>query len=107
MRESARLGRNFAAVATARFVAQLLSFVLSATIARTLGPSSYGLFVFGFAFPSLLLLMVSAGLDEVIAIDVAADPSRARSYLTIVAAFRLPLVAISGVVLSVSLAVLT
>ena len=106
MRESARLGRNFAAVATAQFVAQLLTFVLSATIARTLGPSSYGLFVFGFAFPSLLLLMVSAGLDEVIAIDVAAEPSRAGSYLTIVAAFRLPLALTAGVVLWISLGVL-
>ena len=106
MRESARLGRNFAAVATAQFVAQLLTFILSATIAITLGPSTYGLFVFGFAFPSLLLLLLSAGLDEVIAIDVAAKPSRAGSYLTTVALLRLPLAAISAVALWISLSFL-
>jgi len=103
MRESARLGRNFAAVAAAQFVAQLLTFILSATIARTLGPSPYGLFVFGFAFPSLLLLLLSAGLDDVIAIDVAAEPSRAGSYLTSVALLRLPLAAISAVALWISI----
>src|SRR5437899_929119 len=106
MRESARLGRNFAAVATAQFVAQLLTFVLSATIAITLGPSTYGLFVFGFAFPSLLLLLLSAGLDEVIAIDVAAKPSRAGSYLTTVALLCLPLAAISAAALCISLSFL-
>ena len=106
MGESARLGRNFAAVATAQFVAQLLTFILSATIARTLGPSPYGLFVFGFAFPSLLLLLLSAGLDEVIAIDIAANPSRAGSYLTTVALLRLPLAGLAAVTLWISLGVL-
>ena len=88
-----RLSRNFTAVTIAQLVAQVLTFILSVTIARKLGASSYGLFVFGFAFPSLFLLLVSAGLDEVIAIDVAADRSRAQSYLTHVAAMRLPLLA--------------
>ena len=106
MSESARLGRNFAAVATAQVVAQILTFVLSAVIARTLGTESYGLFVFGFAFPSLLLLLVSAGLDEVIAIDVAADRSRAGTYLTVVAMVRLGVAALAVVALWTSLSTL-
>ncbi|TLZ64579.1 MAG: flippase [Methanobacteriota archaeon] len=106
MREAVRLGRNFAAVTGAQFIVQVLTFLLSVTLARRLGTTSYGIFVFGFAFPSLFLLFVSAGLDEVIARDVAADPSRARAYLTVVAVLRLPFVAVSLLALWVSLQVL-
>src|SRR5437867_9923983 len=106
MREAVRLGRNFAAVTGAQFIVQVLTFLLSVTLARRLCTTSYGIFVFGFAFPSLFLLFVSAGLDEVIARDVAADPSRARAYLTVVAVLRLPFVAVSLLALWVSLQVL-
>ena len=106
MREAVRLGRNFAAVTAAQLVVQVLTFVFSVTLARTLGTNEYGIFVFGFAFPSLFLLLASAGLDEVVAIDVAADPSRARSYLTAVAVLRVVLVSMAGLALWVSSQVL-
>jgi len=60
MREAIRLGRNFAAVTAAQLVVQVLTFVFSVTLARTLGTNEYGIFVFGFAFPSLFLLLASA-----------------------------------------------
>jgi len=106
LNESARLGRNFASVAGAHVLVQILTFGLSVTLARTLGTNAYGLFAFGFAFPSLLLVLVSAGLDDVIAIDVAADRSRARSYLTTAALVRAPLAAVAGIALWISVAVL-
>src|SRR3989454_1044794 len=58
--------------------------------------------VFGFAFPSWFLLLVSLGLDEAISTNVAADRSRARRYLTTVALLRLLLVAIALVALWVA-----
>src|SRR5438445_140501 len=90
----------FAAVG--QLVAQVLTFVLSISLARRFDPSIYGIFVFGFAFPSWFLLLVSLGLDEAISTNVAADRSRARRYLTTVALLRLLLVAIALVALWVA-----
>jgi O-antigen/teichoic acid export membrane protein len=89
--EASRLGRNFTAIAIAQFLAQILALVISVTLARTLGVSAYGVFVFGFAFPNWFLILVGLGLDSVITIDVAADRSRAPHYLTAVGLLRLPL----------------
>lgn len=91
--EATRLGRNFTAVAVAQFLAQVLALVISVTLARTLGVSAYGVFVFGFAFPNWFLILVGLGLDSVITIDVAADRSRAPHYLTAVGLLRVPLLA--------------
>src|SRR5207247_8896658 len=88
MREAIRLGRNFAAVTAAQLVVQVLTFVFSVTLARTLGTNEYGIFVFGFAYPSLFLLLASEGPDEVVASNVAAGRNRARMYPP--AAARLP-----------------
>src|SRR3989454_342206 len=100
--EAGRFGRNFAFAAVGQLVAQVLTFVLSISLARRFDPSIYGIFVFGFAFPSWFLLLVSLGLDEAISTNVAADRSRARRYLTTVALLRLLLVAIALVALWVA-----
>ncbi len=59
----------------------------------------YGIYVFGFAFPSWFLQLVSLGLDDVITIRVAADRSRASRYLTTVSLLRLGLAGIAIVAL--------
>src|SRR5207249_7998662 len=91
-------GRNVGSAALGQLVAQVLTLAISIVLARKLSVAAYGLFVFGFAFPSWFLLLVTLGLDEVICTDVAADRSRANAYLTVVALVRIPLalVALAG-----------
>lgn len=93
--EAGRLGRNFAAFLVAQLLAQVLTLVVSIVLARTLGVDQYGIFVFGFAFPSWLLLIVSLGLNSVLTIDVAADNAKASSYISTIAVIRVPLVIVA------------
>ncbi len=102
MNEARRLGRNFAAVTLAQIISQVLAFVVSISVARTLGVEQYGLFVFGFAFPSWFLWLVSFELDSVLAIEVAADRSQAGLYLTAISLLRIPLVILAIALLLVS-----
>ncbi|MCK5292901.1 MAG: flippase [Thermoplasmata archaeon] len=80
--------------------------VTSLAIARTLGVEQYGIYVFAFAFPGWFVLIMSLGLDSVVTIDVAADRSKASSYLTAVATLRIPLVLIAMLLLGVFLLLL-
>ncbi len=95
MNDARRFGRNFGAIAFAQVFSQILTLLMSLAIARTLGVEQYGIFVFGFAFPSWFLLVVSLGLDSVLTIDVAADRSKAGSYLTALVVVRIPLVLVT------------
>lgn len=103
MTEAARIGRNLGAIAFAQVTAQGLAFAVSIAVTRTLGVEPYGVFVFGFAFPSWFVLVVSLGLDYVVTIDVAADRTKASAYLTAVSAVRIPLVLLAVLALWVSL----
>lgn len=85
--------------ALAQLVAQGLTFLVSIVLARQLDVAAYGIFVFGFAFPSWFLLLISLGLDDVMMIDIAADPSRASRYLTTVGSLRLLTAAVAVVAL--------
>jgi len=89
--EAKRLGRNFSSIAVAQLFSQVLTLILSVSLARVLGIADYGIFVFAFVFPSWILLLVSFGLDAVVAVDVAADRSKAGRYVASVALLRLPL----------------
>ncbi len=97
------MGRNFAAVAVAQFASQVLALVISVTLARLLGVSNYGVFVFGFAFPNWFLLLVDLGLDSVATIDVAADRTRASDYMTVTVLLRVPLLIVALFALWISL----
>lgn len=90
MSEAALIGRNLSASVTAQLITQLLTFVVSIVLARTLGIEQYGIFAFGIAFPSWFLLTVSLGLDSVLTIEVAGDRAKASSHVAIVALVRLP-----------------
>ncbi len=105
MNDAYRIGRNFGAVGFAQIFTQILTLVMSLVLARTLGVELYGVFIFSLAFPSWFLLFVSLGLDSVFTIDVAADRSKARAYLTALVAMRVPLVlaAIAGLWIFVQL----
>ena len=97
--DAKRFGRNFGSIALAQLVCQLLTLFASVLLARKLGVSAYGLFAFGFAFPSWFLLLISLGLDEVMATQVAANRVTAREYVTLVGLLRLLLAAIAMVAL--------
>lgn len=99
MGEAARIGRNLSSVALATLTTQVLTLFVSIVLARTLGVAQYGIFVFGFAFPSWFLLFVSLGLDSVYSIEVAADKGKAGRYLTTIALLRLPLALVAGLIL--------
>jgi O-antigen/teichoic acid export membrane protein len=90
-------------LAFAHVAAQGLAFIVSIAVTRTLGVEPYGVFVFGFAFPSWFVILVSLGLDSVMTVDVAADRRRASEYLTAVAATRIPLLLIAVLALWTSL----
>src|SRR6266567_1737100 len=66
--DSKRFGRNFASAAIAQLVAQILTLAVSIALARrfALDKDIYGIYAFGFAFPSWFLQLVSLGLDDVI-----------------------------------------
>lgn len=102
MNETARLGRNFGATAFSQLYSQILTLIVSLVLARNLGAEQYGIFAFGFAFPSWFVLFVSLGLGSVLTIEIAADRSRAGSYLTTVALLRLPLALAAIVALWIS-----
>ncbi len=95
MGEARRIGRNLSSLVLAQLITQILTLVVSIVLARSLGVEQYGIFVFGFAFPSWFILFVSLGLDSVYTIEVAADKGKAGHYLTTVALLRLPLVALA------------
>lgn len=95
MSEAARLGRNFSARVSAQLITQVLTLVISIVLARSLGIEQYGIFAFGFAFPSWFLLVTSLGLDSVLTIEVAADRKKASAYVTTIALMRLPLATLS------------
>ncbi len=92
MNDTRRFGRNFGTIAFAQLVSQVLTLIISVVLARSLGVEQYGVFVFALAFPSWFLLLTSLGMDAVLTIDVAADRSKARSYLTALVVLRIPLV---------------
>ena len=106
MNETVRLGRNYGASAYGQILSQILTLVISLVIARVLGVEQYGIFVFGFAFPSWFLLLASFGLNQVLTIEVAADKEKANSYLTTISAIRLVLVPLSIGLLWVFLSIL-
>ncbi len=95
MGEARLIGRNLSSLTLAQLITQLLILVVSIVLARSLGVEQYGIFVFGFAFPSWFIVFVSLGLDSVYAIEVAADRGKAGQYLTTIALLRLPLVGIA------------
>ncbi len=95
MGEASRIGRNLSSVALATLTTQILTLFVSIVLARSLGIEQYGIFVFGFAFPSWFLLLVSLGLDSVYSIEVAGDKGKAGRYLTTIALLRLPLVLVA------------
>lgn len=95
MSEAARLGRNFSANASAQLITQVLTLIVSIVLARTLGIEQYGIFAFGFAFPSWFLLLTALGLDSVLTIEVAANRKKASAYVTTIALMRLPLALLS------------
>src|SRR2546425_13239947 len=81
--DARRFGRSIGSVALGQLVCQVLTFAATVVLARKLDPGLYGLFAFGFAFPSWFLLPISLALDEVLAIEVSATRLRANHYLTL------------------------
>ncbi len=83
------MGRNYSAMVLGGLATQLLTFLVSVSIARILQPTNYGLFVFGFNFAQWFTIFIDLGLDSVLTIEVAADHSKADDYMTAVALIRI------------------
>jgi O-antigen/teichoic acid export membrane protein/peptidoglycan/xylan/chitin deacetylase (PgdA/CDA1 family) len=75
----ARAARNTAARAAGEFLAKLASLAFYAVLARKLGQSGVGVFVFALAWAEISMLLASLGLDRALVRWIAHDRSRAAS----------------------------
>jgi len=82
--------------------AQALGFVLTAYLARVLGPAGFGVWIFATAVITYLGMVVESGADTWGMREISASVSRVRESLDAVVAFRLVLAAIAGTLLVVA-----
>jgi O-antigen/teichoic acid export membrane protein len=99
------VARNFLALSSGELLARTVAFAATIYLARTLGPSLYG--VIGFATAVLLYLsrVADFGIDLTGAREIAADPTRLESLAPSVITMRL-LIAAGLVVVTSTLALL-
>jgi len=82
--------------------AQALGFVLTAYLARVLGPAGFGVWIFATAVITYLGMIVESGADTWGMREISASVSRVRESLDAVIAFRLVVAAIAGTLLVVA-----
>jgi O-antigen/teichoic acid export membrane protein len=95
-----RVARNVGVLFVGETSAQALGFVLTAYLARTLGPSGFGIWIFASAVITYLTMIVESGADTWGIREASASASRLRESLDAVVVFRLILVAVVGVLLA-------
>jgi len=103
-RAGERAAKNTIVRATAEIIGKVASFILFAAIARTLGQSNLGIFVFAFAFLRVAMLPIDLGLDRYMLREVARSRSRADDLFFNVLVLKL---ALSVPVLATSMGVLS
>jgi O-antigen/teichoic acid export membrane protein len=82
--------------------AQALGFVLTAYLARVLGPAGFGVWIFATAVITYLGMVVESGADTWGMREISASVSRVRGTLDAVIAFRLVVAAIAGALLVIA-----
>jgi O-antigen/teichoic acid export membrane protein len=80
--DSRSVARNAAARGIGEVVAKLASVAFYVALARELGESGFGDFLFALSFTTLLLLASGFGTEDLIAREVARDRSRLDHYLS-------------------------
>ena len=94
----ARAARNTAVRAIAEVAGKLASLVLFAALARAVGQSHLGVFVFAFAWVQIATTPIALGVDRYLLRQVARDRSRTDELVNVLAlklALALPIVALS------------
>jgi len=86
-----RIARNAAMRAGGELIGKLASMAFFIAIARELGESGFGDFVFALSLTSILVLASGFGTEELLAREVARDHGRIHGYLANVAAVKLVL----------------
>lgn len=72
------LTRGVAGVVGLRFASRVLTFVIGLILARTLGPSSYGTYIFAITWLAFLVVPATLGMDYVLLRFVAAYQGQCR-----------------------------
>lgn len=86
-----QIARNAGGMALAQAITLLAGLVLTAYLARTLGPSAYGVLRFGLALLSYAAVLVQLGFRTLGTRELARDPSRREWLVTHVLSIRLVL----------------
>jgi O-antigen/teichoic acid export membrane protein len=101
---SQRILANTAYRAAADVGSKLISIAFFVVLARQLGESGFGVFVFGLALAVLLTVLASFGQDPVLTREVARDFSRLDDYfantIALKLALALPVLLVAGVVVT-------
>jgi len=75
--EGARVGRNAALLASARFAGMGLTLIQNGVIFRALSPESVGKFAFAWSFAALFTVLATLGLGRVMIREIARNPEQA------------------------------
>ena len=94
--------RNALTLGTSLAVTGGIALLVRLLIPRFLGPSEFGELRLAESFAEMLFVVLTLGVDTQLRLDAAVDPSKARSYLYGVAAFRLALSA-AGILAALAL----
>ncbi|MEA2387819.1 MAG: hypothetical protein QOG41_592 [Thermoleophilaceae bacterium] len=86
-----RVARNTFARAVGELLSKLASLVFFAAIARSLGQTGVGVFVFALAWAEISMLIASLGLDRALVRWIAADRSRSGSLFADAASIKVAL----------------
>jgi O-antigen/teichoic acid export membrane protein len=97
-----RVARSVGVLFVGETTAQALGFVLTAYLARVLGPAGFGVWVFATAVITYLGMVVESGADTWGMREISASLSRVRESLDAVIAFRLVVAAIAGTLLVIA-----
>jgi len=89
-----RIARNTTALLAGQVLSYILAFFYMMYIARYLGPASFGILSFAFAFTSIFAIFSNLGLDVLTVRQVARDKSLAMKYLANVSLMKMILAAI-------------
>jgi O-antigen/teichoic acid export membrane protein len=96
-----RVARSVGVLFVGETTAQALGFVLTAYLARVLGPAGFGVWIFATAVITYLGMVVESGADTWGMREISASVSRVRESLDAVIVFRLVVAAIAGTLLVV------
>jgi O-antigen/teichoic acid export membrane protein len=97
-----RVARSVGVLFVGETTAQALGFVLTAYLARVLGPAGFGVWIFATAVITYLGMVVESGADTWGMREISASVSRVRESLDAVVGFRLIVAAVAGTLLVIA-----